>query len=146
MLDICPWLTEKILRLAAQRLPNRFRERYLAEWLADYDYLRPRRGKLLMLLWALGVYSSLEKLTDILREAPPETTINVVFQGNRIFYGDHRSLVRAFKFYRNSKGQGWTISDLGKDHLSAIAAAGWRPRINADGSDNTQQSSEQDKR
>jgi hypothetical protein len=55
LLDVCPRLTEKLLARAARRLPYQSRERYLAEWYGEYDYMRTRWGKLAILLWATGV-------------------------------------------------------------------------------------------
>ena len=68
LLDVCPWLTEKLLRRALQRVPPGCRERYTSEWLADQEQLRSRCGKFTMLCWAFGVFASSRRLATELGE------------------------------------------------------------------------------
>lgn len=64
----CPWLTEALLSRAAHRLPNVHRERYVAEWDAELDYMRSRCGNLTILFWAVSVYLSSRRLASEVRD------------------------------------------------------------------------------
>lgn len=93
LLDVCPWLAHKLLAAAARRLPAKQRGRYLAEWLAELDYMRTRTGKLLMLAWAFRVYTSSRLLAREVADMPAsgqtatDQPISFRFPKPAIFYG-----------------------------------------------------------
>jgi hypothetical protein len=93
LLDICPWLTQKLLARAAKRVPAAYRERYLAEWQAELDYMKTRTGKLFMLTWAAGVYVSSGRLAREVSDIPPTDRLGraqrarVTFPKPPVFYG-----------------------------------------------------------
>src|SRR5262249_6546323 len=80
LLDVCPWLTEKLLRRALQRVPPSCRERYTSWWLADQEQLGIRCGKFTLLCWAVGVFASSRRLATELGEnlKRPRRTTNKV--------------------------------------------------------------------
>jgi hypothetical protein len=51
-MDWCPWLSERLIRRAARRLPDADRARYQEEWLAELGEVP---GKLAPLAMALGI-------------------------------------------------------------------------------------------
>jgi hypothetical protein len=67
---LCPAVTDWLIRRALARLPASSRERYEQEWGAELDYQRPRRGNLLILLWALCVYATSTSVSASLLDEP----------------------------------------------------------------------------
>ena len=50
------WIAEALVRRALRYLPEATRETVGAEWLAELDFIRGRRSKLVTLCWGLTVY------------------------------------------------------------------------------------------
>jgi hypothetical protein len=76
----CPWLTEALLSRAAHRLPKVHRERYVAEWDAELDYMRSRCGNLTILFWAVSVYLSSRRLASEVRDLRLATSRRKTYQ------------------------------------------------------------------
>jgi hypothetical protein len=93
LLDVCPWLTQKLLRRAANRLPATHRERYVDEWQAELDYMNTRAGKLFRLLWAIGVCASSSSLAREIADVPQinrqtrAAPVRLNFPRQPVFYG-----------------------------------------------------------
>jgi hypothetical protein len=71
LLGWCLPLAEKIVRLAATRLPVSNRQRYLDEWLGDMDVMR-RRGGVSLLLWAMALYLVAPRVANALQSSKPK--------------------------------------------------------------------------
>jgi hypothetical protein len=63
--EVAPWLSEKIINKAVQRLPKRFQGRYRAEYLGDLD-MTP--GKVTKILFAIQILFSVEYQRAILSD------------------------------------------------------------------------------
>jgi lipopolysaccharide/colanic/teichoic acid biosynthesis glycosyltransferase len=69
LFDWFHWIGERVLARAARRLPQRDRERWENEWLAELDALPGKH--LSHLLWATGIWLRAPSLSRALEQRPP---------------------------------------------------------------------------
>jgi putative nucleotidyltransferase with HDIG domain len=71
ILNNSAWIAELLVRRAASRIPIGRQEAVIAEWLAELDFIRPRRSKLATIAWAAFVYCRSWRQAQILEGNDP---------------------------------------------------------------------------
>ncbi len=86
LVDASGWIAELLIRRAVHRLPHESQQRMSDEWRGEIEFMRPRSGRLAVLVWSAWVYVKSWKHARALRNEALD--INKGLQAQNFHIGD----------------------------------------------------------